>query len=102
MDEDIYLNSPIAYLPNLTDPWYIEQYRQSKIIICTGQGAWEEAMLIDTITIKRILEEKQIPCWIDIWGTDVDHDWPWWRKMMPYFLDHLDLPGYTPMEADDG
>ena len=24
--------------------------------------------------------------WCDFWGTDVNHDWPWWRKQMPYFM----------------
>jgi esterase/lipase superfamily enzyme len=91
VDENVYFNSPLAYLPNLNDPWYIDQYRQSQIIICTGQGAWEDMMLEDAHRIKRILEEKEIPCWIDIWGYDVNHDWPWWRKMVPYFLSKLDL-----------
>lgn len=89
MDDNIYFNTPLAYLPNLQDSWYIEQYRQSKIVVCCGQGAWEDAMLADTYALKRILEEKQIPAWIDIWGHDVNHDWPWWQKMAPYFLGHL-------------
>jgi esterase/lipase superfamily enzyme len=91
MDETVFLNSPLSYLPNLEDAWYLDQYRQSKIIICSGQGAWEEAMLEDTLALKRILEGKNIPAWVDIWGYDVNHDWPWWRKMMPYFLGNLEL-----------
>jgi esterase/lipase superfamily enzyme len=94
MDDNIYFNTPLAYLQNLDDSWYIDQYRQSNIIICCGQGAWEDAMLADTYTLKRILEEKNIPAWVDIWGHDVNHDWPWWRKMMPHFLGNLNLPGY--------
>jgi esterase/lipase superfamily enzyme len=94
MDENVYFNSPLAYLPSMNDPWYIDQYRQSRIIVCTGQGAWEEEMLADTHELKRILEEKNIPHWIDIWGGDVNHDWPWWLKMLPYFLEKLDLPKY--------
>jgi esterase/lipase superfamily enzyme len=76
-------------MPNLEDPWYLDQYRQSKIVVCAGQGAWEDEMLRDTLELKRILESKDIPAWIDIWGSDVNHDWPWWRKMLPYFLDKL-------------
>jgi esterase/lipase superfamily enzyme len=86
VDDLIYYNSPLHYLPNLTDPWFLDRYRQSKIIVCVGQGAWEDAMLADAHTLKYILDEKGIPCWIDIWGNDVNHDWPWWRVMMPYFL----------------
>lgn len=91
MDEEVYFNSPLAYLPNLTDPSILDQYRQSKIIICSGQGAWEDFMLEDAHTLERILAGKNVPCWIDIWGADVNHDWPWWRKMMPYFLSKVEL-----------
>jgi esterase/lipase superfamily enzyme len=91
MDDNIYFNSPMSYLPSLNDSWYIDQYRQSQIIVCCGQGAWEDAMLADTYALKRILEEKHIPAWIDTWGQDVNHDWPWWRKMLPHFLSNLNL-----------
>jgi esterase/lipase superfamily enzyme len=91
MDENVYFNSPLAYLPGLSDPWYIDQYRQSKIIVGCGQGAWEGPMLEDTYALKLILKEKNIPCNIDLWGYDVNHDWPWWQKMLPYFLGQLEL-----------
>ena len=86
MDENVYFNSPLLFLPNLEDPWYLEKYRQSQIIVCVGQGAWEEPMLADGRALQAILEQKSIPGWIDFWGFDVNHDWPWWRKMWPYFL----------------
>jgi esterase/lipase superfamily enzyme len=89
MDENVYFNSPLHYLHNLADPWYLECYRRSKIIICAGQGAWEEAMRWDIEELRRILEMKNIPAWIDLWGADVNHDWPWWRKQLPYFLSKL-------------
>jgi len=95
MDDNVYFNTPLAYLPNLNDPWHLDQYRQSRIIVCTGQGAWEDEMLADTHELKRILEQKDIPHWIDIWGGDVNHDWPWWHKMLPYFLEKLQLPAYS-------
>ncbi len=90
MDDIIYFNTPLAYLPNLEDAWYIEKYCQSNIIICVGQGAWEEQMLVDAAEIKKVLDNKNIPNWVDIWGYDVNHDWPWWRHMVPYFLSHLE------------
>jgi esterase/lipase superfamily enzyme len=88
-DENVYFNSPLYYLANLQDPWYLEQYRRSQIVICAGQGAWEEAMNADILELKRILESKGVPAWIDLWGYDVNHDWPWWRKQLPYFLGRL-------------
>jgi esterase/lipase superfamily enzyme len=89
MDDRVYFNSPLLYLSNLEDAWYLERYRRSDIIICAGQGAWEDAMNADILGMKRILEEKQIPAWIDLWGYDVNIDWPWWRKQLPYFLSKL-------------
>jgi esterase/lipase superfamily enzyme len=92
MDENVYFNSPISYLSGLDDPWYLDQYRMSTIIICCGQGAWEDNMIADSLALKQIMEAKNIPHWVDLWGYDVNHDWPWWRRMLPYFLDHLGLP----------
>ncbi|NPV10324.1 MAG: esterase family protein [Ignavibacteria bacterium] len=88
-DNYVYFNSPLHFLPNLNDPWILELYKQSKIVICCGQGAWEEEMLQDTLALKRILEVKKIPAWIDIWGYDVNHDWPWWNNQLPYFLEKI-------------
>ena len=90
MDDNVYFNSPLAYLPGLEDSWYLEQFRRSQIILCSGKGAWEEG-LEEAITLKGLLDAKQVPCWLDLWGYDVNHDWPWWRRQMPYFLDHLQL-----------
>jgi esterase/lipase superfamily enzyme len=86
---DVYFNSPLDFLPNLTDPAMLDKYRNSDIILCAGQGAWEGPMVADTLRIKKILELKGIPCLIDVWGFDVNHDWPWWRRQFPYFLDRL-------------
>ena len=38
----VYFNSPLAYLPALTDPWRLNWHRQSRIVVCVGQGAWEQ------------------------------------------------------------
>ena len=89
MDDNVYFNSPVLYLSKLDDQWYIDLYHKSRIIICCGQGAWEEPVLADTLALKKVLEDKNIPAWIDIWGHDVNHDWPWWRKMAPYFFDKV-------------
>lgn len=86
-DELVYFNSPNLFLRNLEDPAILHQMRNSRIVVCVGQGAWEEEMLAETLALKAILEEKAIPAWVDIWGKDVNHDWPWWRKMLPYFIE---------------
>lgn len=89
MDETVYFNSPRHFLPNLIDPLILRQLCRSNIIICTGQGAWEEPMVEDARAMQHILAEKDISAWVDLWGYDVNHDWPWWRQQLPYFLSHL-------------
>ncbi|MBE0686148.1 MAG: esterase family protein [Anaerolineaceae bacterium] len=89
MDQTVYFNVPLAYLPNLEEEWYLSQYRQSKIIVSVGQGAWEDDMLRDTRALEQILRDKCIPAWVDYWGQDVNHDWPWWQKQLPYFLENI-------------
>ncbi len=92
MDSQVYHHTPLAYLSGLQDPHYLlDHYRQGQIIVSVGQGAWEDPMLEDTKKLKQILDSKNVPAWIDIWGHDVDHDWPWWRKKMSYFLMHFKL-----------
>lgn len=86
-DQNVYYNSPIEYLPNLNDPWFLHHIRQARIIVCSGQGAWEYPE--DARRMKQIFDEKGIPAWVDLWGHDVNHDWPWWKIMLPHFLPHV-------------
>lgn len=88
-DFDVYINSPIDYLSNMSDNRYLEAYRSGNIIICTGQGAWEENSVKDTRMLESILSFKNIPAWVDYWGKDVNHDWYWWRIQIEYFLSKL-------------
>ncbi len=89
-DDLVYINSPVSYLEGMSnDYYYVDLYRQRQIIVCVGQGAWEEPMIQDTARIKELLEYKQVPAWIDFWGQDVAHDWPWWRKQLPYYLQYV-------------
>ncbi len=86
---DVYFNSPVTYLHDLTDPWYLDQYRERSIVICVGQGAWEDEAVEDTRALDFAFRAKGIPAWIDYWGFDVNHDWPWWFKQMNHFLGRL-------------
>lgn len=88
MDERVYLNSPLHYLSNMSaDHSYVAQYNQNKAAICVGQGPWE--LPESTRQLQRILNEKGIHAWVDFWGYDCSHDWPWWYKQVVYFLPYL-------------
>jgi esterase/lipase superfamily enzyme len=89
VDDGVYFHSPLLYLPGLKDPWYLERLRAARIVFVVGQGAWEESMIEDARAMERVLAERAIPAIVDFWGHDVDHDWPWWRRMLPYYLERL-------------
>ncbi|RDY27109.1 esterase [Romboutsia weinsteinii] len=89
-DEIIYNNSPIKYIEDMSyDHHYVNMYRNNKIVMCCGQGAWENLMIPSTLRMKELLEYKNIPAWVDIWGYDVNHDWDWWRVQFPYFFKYI-------------
>ena len=83
----LYDNSPECFLPNMPkDHPYIEEYNKKQIIICVGQGAWEEDGIRSLRYLDSVFREKGINAWCDFWGYDVNHDWPWWFKQMHYFI----------------
>ena len=89
-DDLVYANSPQDFLPNMPadHPW-MQTYRQRRIIFCVGQGAWEDQLLWSTRIMDRILKEKGVPAWFDYWGFDVGHDWPYWLRQAPYFIEKI-------------
>ena len=90
-DPDIYFNNPLSYLKDLNDEWYLSKLRDSRIMICCGQGAWEQECLDESYALAARLREKNIEPCLDIWGQDVSHEWPWWRKQIAYFLGKLEI-----------
>jgi len=85
----VYFNSPVHYFSGLSDPGILEACRRGRIILCAGQGAWEAEAVEDTRRMQDRFREKAVPAWVDFWGPDVHHDWPWWYRQMNYFLHHL-------------
>ena len=45
----------------MNDPWYLDLYRQSKIIVCVGQGAWEDEAVEDTRYLGFSVQRKIHP-----------------------------------------
>ena len=87
-DDNVYFNNPVDYLSNLNDEHYLPLLQKAdSIMIMTGQGNYEAPER--SRALSDILHGKGIPHVLDMWGTDVDHDWPWWRKMLPYALGKL-------------
>lgn len=84
-DDDVYFNSPMHYMPNLTDHHLLEQIRQSRHIhILSGAGAYEDPAASGKFA--KVLYDKGIWYELDIWGPDWPHDWNTWRAMLPHYL----------------
>lgn len=87
-DDNVYFNNPTDYLPNLNDEHHLPILRHAdSIYILSGQGNYEAPER--SRHLSDILRSKGIPHTLDLWGHDVDHDWPWWRKMLPHTLDKI-------------
>lgn len=86
-DDNAYFNNPASYLPNLEGPSLHLLQSASKIQILTGQGDYEAPHA--SRQLSDLLNGKGIPHSLEMWGHDVSHDWPWWRKMLPYAVDRM-------------
>jgi esterase/lipase superfamily enzyme len=83
--DDIYFNNPVAYLANLGDGRTLDLLRhESQIHIVSGRGRYEAPECSEQLS--KLLWDKGIPHNLDLWGHDIDHDWPTWRKMLPYYI----------------
>jgi len=82
-DDDCYMNLPTHFLPNMSDPWYLDKYRHNSYILATGvhDQCWDE-----NEKFAAILRRKGIPVQLDVWQERAGHDWPWWQKMLAAYL----------------
>jgi esterase/lipase superfamily enzyme len=84
MDDNIYFNNPLSYLPRLSDHGQLEQLRRNQIHILSGQGEYE--LPSASRRLSQALWDKAVPNNLDLWGADMRHDWPTWRDMLPHYL----------------
>jgi esterase/lipase superfamily enzyme len=84
-DDQVYFNSPEHYLPNIQDEEYLNLIKASHHIhLYTGSGDYEDPNA--SRRFSQMLWDKGIWHDLGIWGHDVTHDWPTWRKMLPFIL----------------
>jgi esterase/lipase superfamily enzyme len=82
-DDNCYYNCPPDFLPNLADPWYLDRYNRQKLVLATGEA---DICLDENLRLGGIMQAKQIPHWLDVWGNGAGHDWPWWQQMAVKFF----------------
>ncbi|HHO52667.1 MAG TPA: esterase [Deltaproteobacteria bacterium] len=85
-DRDVYLNNPLAYTYNLEGE-ALQRARGTSLTLVCGQGQWEDDCIEETIALAEVLQRKQIPCERDLWGHEVSHEWPWWRRQARHHLE---------------
>jgi esterase/lipase superfamily enzyme len=82
-DDNCYYNCPPDFLPNLADPWYLDLYSREKLVLATGET---DICLDENVRLSGIMNAKDIPHWLDVWGNGAGHDWPWWQQMAVKFF----------------
>jgi len=80
-DENCYFNSPIDYLPNLNDSYWISYLMSRRhIYLINGSGANETPS--ETELFSKILEQKSIRHKFDLWNEQWDSNPTSWNHML--------------------
>ncbi len=82
-DDDCYFNNPVDYVSQMSDSWFLDRYRQMKIVLAAGD--WD-ICLGENYRMAQILGAKSIPHRLDVWGVHQKHDWPLWQRMALKFF----------------
>ena len=79
INDDVYFNSPLHFVPNLNGG-DLHRARKTHLVLVVGQGPFEGRCIHETHSLADHCHRKGIPHQRDIWGHDVAHQWPWWRR----------------------
>jgi esterase/lipase superfamily enzyme len=84
----VYFNNPMDYVANLAGDHLGWLSAQASLLLICGQGQWEDTTgaLESTKKFGALLAEKGIRHEVDLWGHDVPHDWPSWRRQIAHHL----------------
>ncbi len=92
-NSDIYFNNPMAYVQGMQGEYLDRVRKYTHLVLVCGQGQWEDGNIEDAQNLAALLKAKGIPCTLDLWGRDVAHQWPWWKRQARLQLAHwLRLP----------
>ena len=82
-DEDCYFLNPPGFLPNLSDGYYLDQYRRNKWVLATGE---HDICRSANESFAWLLHHKGIPHSLHVWQHGSKHDWPDWRPMAAAYV----------------
>jgi esterase/lipase superfamily enzyme len=84
----VYFNNPMDYVSHL-EGGHLDWLRsRANLVLVVGSGRWEDTTgaLDSTRRFAGLLTEKGIRHELDVWGSDIPHDWPSWRRQMAHHL----------------
>jgi esterase/lipase superfamily enzyme len=82
-DDNCYYNCPPDFVPNLSDPWFLDRIHRMRIVLATGET---DICLAENRRMSEIMGARGIPHYLDVWGNGAGHDWPWWERMTQKFF----------------
>ena len=85
--QDFHHVSPIHFLPYMSEGPHLAKLRQRFVLFALGQGRWESPH--HSWQAAHVLGSRGVPNYVDLWGSEWDHDWPTWRAMLPMYLDKI-------------
>ena len=87
----VYFSNPMDYVAHLNGDHLDWLRRQASLLLVCGQGQWEDTTgaLESTQRFAALLADKGIRHELDLWGHDVPHDWPSWRRQIAHHLSQL-------------
>lgn len=86
-DHDVYLSNPLDYIQNLNGSRLESIQRNVHAVLVCGQGKWEDGNIEDTQRMAQALAKRGVSHELDLWGSDVHHQWDWWKKQARYHLE---------------
>ena len=86
-DDLVLRNAPLACLAadGLVDKKLLAKAEENALLLCAGQGSYEGDALVDTQAMADALTDCSLPVHLEVWGSDVSHDWYWWGKELNLF-----------------
>jgi len=84
----VYFNNPMDYVPHLHGDHLNWLRQRLSILLVCGQGQWEDTTgsLESTRRMAGLLADKGLRYELDLWGYDIPHDWPSWRRQFAHHL----------------
>jgi esterase/lipase superfamily enzyme len=84
-----YFANPTAYVAHLHGDHLTWLRQRLSVVLVAGRGAWEThptGAWPSTVRLAELLHAKGIHCDLDLWGSDVSHDWVWWQRQLAHHL----------------